>query len=311
VLPSPDPRSAVNKANLQKTCGKCHPGAAENFTKGKIHLVAGEGSDTPTKAVTWITWIYIVLIVLTIGGMLLHNIIIWWRKAQAVRRNPDRKVMRMNRNQRIQHFVMGLSFVVLVISGFALAWPESIIARIFGPDERFRQIVHRGAGVVMIIIGLYHFAYMAFTREGRQGLRDFWFRFKDARDAAGMMRYYATGRGERPKMGRFTYAEKAEYWAGMWGTVVMAITGLMIWYSVEVATWIPRWWIDIATTIHYYEAILATLAILVWHFYHVIFDPDVYPMNWAWFDGRMTEEQFEEEHPLAERPDHKEKETNS
>jgi hypothetical protein len=80
----------------------------------------------------------------------------------------------------------------------------------------------------------------------------------------------------------------------------MAITGLMIWYSVGVAAWIPRWWIDVATTVHYYEAILATLAILIWHFYAVIFDPDTYPMNWAWFDGKMSKEQFEEEHPLAE-----------
>lgn len=60
----------------------------------------------------------------------------------------------------------------------------------------------------------------------------------------------------------------------------------MIRYSVGVATWLPRWWIDIATTIHDYEAILATLANLVWHFYHVIFDPDVYPMSWTWLDGK-------------------------
>jgi len=84
----------------------------------------------------------------------------------------------------------------------------------------------------------------------------------------------------------------------MWGTFVMAVTGLMIWYSVQVATWIPRWWIDVATTVHYYEAILATLAILIWHFYHVIFDPDVYPMNWAWWDGKMPIEHYREEHPL-------------
>jgi hypothetical protein len=43
---------------------------------------------------------------------------------------------------------------------------------------------------------------------------------------------------------------------------------------------------DVATIIHYYEAILACLAILVWHFYHVIFDPRVYPLNWAFWDGR-------------------------
>jgi hypothetical protein len=59
---------------------------------------------------------------------------------------------------------------------------------------------------------------------------------------------------------------------------------------------LPRWWLDVATAIHFYEAILATLAILVWHFYQVFFDPDVYPMNWAWYDGRMSVEHYQEEH---------------
>jgi cytochrome b subunit of formate dehydrogenase len=147
---------------------------------------------------------------------------------------------------------------------------------------------------VMMVLGIYHFAYMIFTREGRQGLRDFWFRKVDLTDMIAVLR------NRHPQSGRFNYAEKAEYWAGLWGTVVMAITGLMIWYSVEVSTLIPRWWIDIATTIHYYEAILATLAIVVWHLYHVIFDPDIYPMNWAWLDGKVSEEEFKKEHPNAD-----------
>jgi hypothetical protein len=61
---------------------------------------------------------------------------------------------------------------------------------------------------------------------------------------------------------------------------------------------LARWWVDVATTIHYYEAILATLAILVWHFYQVFFDPDVYPMNWAWWDGKMPVEHYRHEHEL-------------
>jgi hypothetical protein len=60
----------------------------------------------------------------------------------------------------------------------------------------------------------------------------------------------------------------------------------------------PRWIVDIALTIHYYEAILACLAILVWHFYHVIFDPDVYPVNWAAFSGKVSARWQEEEHSL-------------
>ena len=97
---------------------------------------------------------------------------------------------------------------------------------------------------------------------------------------------------------RFSYAEKAEYWALVWGMFVMAHTGLMIWFKMLVVDRVPGWWIDVAILIHWYEAILATLAIIVWHFYSVIFDPDAYPMNWAWFDGKMSIEHYEHEHPL-------------
>ncbi len=98
--------------------------------------------------------------------------------------------------------------------------------------------------------------------------------------------------------GRFTYAEKMEYWALVWGMFVMASTGLMAWFKVGVGERVPGWWVDVAITIHFYEAVLATLAIVVWHLYGVIFDPDAYPMNWAWFDGKMSIEHYEHEHPL-------------
>jgi hypothetical protein len=80
----------------------------------------------------------------------------------------------------------------------------------------------------------------------------------------------------------------------------MGITGLMIWFKIPVTQWIPRWAVDVALTIHYYEAVLACLAIVVWHFYHVIFDPDVYPINPACWDGRVSRHWMEEEHPLDE-----------
>src|SRR4051794_22048902 len=79
----------------------------------------------------------------------------------------------------------------------------------------------------------------------------------------------------------------------------MGLTGLMIWFKISFFSFLPRWWIDIALAIHFYEAVLATLAIIVWHFYQVIFDPDVYPVNFAFIDGRMSEELYREEHELA------------
>jgi cytochrome b subunit of formate dehydrogenase len=79
----------------------------------------------------------------------------------------------------------------------------------------------------------------------------------------------------------------------------MGLTGLMIWSKISVFGFLPRWWINIALAIHFYEAVLATLAIIVWHFYQVIFDPDVYPINFAFIDGRVSEESYKEEHELA------------
>jgi cytochrome b subunit of formate dehydrogenase len=93
-----------------------------------------------------------------------------------------------------------------------------------------------------------------------------------------------------------------EYWAVIWGTMIMGLTGLIIWMKLDVTAFLPRWVVDVALTIHYYEAVLACVAIVVWHFYHVIFDPDVYPLNPACWDGRVSRHWQHEEHPLEPPP---------
>jgi len=151
---------------------------------------------------------------------------------------------------------------------------------------------------ILIGVGLYHIVYAAVTRDGRRLLTDLLPTPKDATDAWGALLYYAGLRSDKPQSARFNYAEKAEYWALVWGLVVMAATGIMLWAKVAVGNLFARSWLDVATAIHFYEAVLATLAIVVWHFYQVFFDPDVYPMNWAWWDGRMSFEHYREEHGL-------------
>ena len=302
ILPASDPKSMVNKANLPQTCGRCHPGAGVKFVQGRVHLEEAPVSEQvlSDKVLRWVSLIYIPLILLTLGGMALHNIIIWVKKARRARKDPTRIIERMNRRQRIQHLLLLITFFNLVITGFALAWPNSIFAAVtFG--ETIRRNVHRVSAVIMLLVGFYHIGYMTLTKEGRQGLKDFWFSPKDTRDVIGVMKYYLGLSKEHPKMGRFTYAEKAEYWALVWGTIVMGVTGLMIWFEVQVSSWLglPRWFVDVATLIHYYEAILATCAIIIWHLYAVIFDPDVYPINFAWYDGKMREGQYRHEHELA------------
>jgi hypothetical protein len=78
----------------------------------------------------------------------------------------------------------------------------------------------------------------------------------------------------------------------------MTVTGFILWFKDDWLIYFPMWTVNVARAIHFYEAILATLTIVVWHFYSVVFNPDVYPMNWAWVTGRMTEHEMELEHGL-------------
>jgi len=288
----------VNRANLVATCGHCHPGVSEKFTLGKVHVDAPLSADTGSMAVRWIRTLYVGMIFAVIGGMILHNLIIWRRKAILKRNLQHRVVVRMSEHQRWQHIVLFTSFILLVLTGFALKYPDTWFTGILGMSEKVRGLVHRIAGVVLIGIGVYHVLYAALTRDGRKLVFDFLPRPQDIRDLRGTMLYYLGLQKGRPTYARFNYAEKAEYWALVWGLMVMAATGLLLWFKVLASSWLPRWWMDVATAIHFYEAVLATLAIIVWHFYQVFLDPDVYPMNWAWWDGKMPLEHYEEEHGL-------------
>jgi cytochrome b subunit of formate dehydrogenase len=189
---------------------------------------------------------------------------------------------------------------VLAVTGFALKWPDSWIGKVMGSNEMFRRWSHRIAGVVLLVVGAYHIFYILRSKEGRKLVKDLFPVAKDLKDVLAGARYLTGLSPAKPRIGRFGYAEKMEYWAVVWGTIIMGITGLMIWFKIDVTKFLPRWAVDIATTIHYYEAVLACLAIIVWHFYHVIFDPDVYPLNRAFWNGKVSKHWQQEEHPLEQ-----------
>jgi formate dehydrogenase gamma subunit len=230
--------------------------------------------------------------------MVIHNVLVW-RKKVAARRREKRTIVRLTFNQRIQHWLLLTSFTVLVLSGFALQYPDSWLAWSLGGSESLRRILHRVAAVVMLVVGAYHLVYLGWSQEGRAWVKDMLPARKDFSDLIGNFAYYLGIRKEKPKVARFGYAEKAEYWAVVWGTIIMGLTGLMIWFKISIFGFLSRWWIDVALAVHFYEAVLATLAIIVWHFYHVIFDPDVYPVNFAFIDGKVSEDFYKEEHEFA------------
>jgi formate dehydrogenase gamma subunit len=215
----------------------------------------------------------------------------------------EEKYLRMTLNERIQHFLLLTSFITLVITGFALKFPDSLwviaLFKIFGENSfELRSLIHRIAAIIMVSVSLYHLGYVIFVPRGRQLVKDLWFKKSDISDFTNVVKYYIGKSKNRPKFGRFSYIEKAEYWAVVWGTVVMGITGGVLWFENIFLHVISNSGMNIATAIHYYEAILASLAIFVWHFYFVIYNPDVYPMNKAWLKGFLTREEMELEHPL-------------
>ena len=105
--------------------------------------------------------------------------------------------------------------------------------------------------------------------------------------------YYLGLRKHKAYYGRYSYAEKAEYLALVWGTVLMAITGFMMWNPIATAKWLPGEIIPAAKYAHGGEAILAVLAIIIWHFYHV----HLRHFNKSMFTGKITRQEMQHEHP--------------
>ncbi|MBU0741096.1 cytochrome b/b6 domain-containing protein [bacterium] len=295
ILPSDDERSSVNSRNLQNTCGHCHKGITADVARQPIHETA-TGHRTGVAHIIQI--IYTILIACVIGGMVLHWLIDLIKRIHEVI-NKKPQVRRMEPNEVFQHTILALSFTILVITGFSLrfydAWWSHLL---FGREGGYavRGVIHRGAAVLMILGSVFH-AFFLITPRGREFLRDMVPTANDVRQFLQRMKFNLGLSGKTPRFGRFTYVEKAEYWALIWGTVIMVITGFALWFDNLVVQWFPRGFMDVMLVIHYYEAWLAFLAILIWHMYATVFNPGVYPMNPAWIHGMMPQDMYEHEHP--------------
>jgi len=214
-----------------------------------------------------------------------------------------KKYLRMTLNERLQHINLAVNFTLLVITGFALSystafWVSPISDLPMGMT--FRGFLHRLCGVATVFLGGYHLLYLAFTPRGREIARDMIPGLKDAIDLWETLKnnLYINRPAKELKMPRFNFREKLEYLGLIWGTIVMTVTGAILWFKTEWLQFFPMWTWDVARTVHFYEAVLATLTIIVWHFYSVVFSPDTYPMSWAWITGYLTEHEMKEEHGL-------------
>jgi cytochrome b subunit of formate dehydrogenase len=214
-------------------------------------------------------------------------------------RSSPRRWVRFGPSDRVQHAVMLLAFVVLAVTGL----PQKYIYanRTFLDDVidflgglKTVRIIHRAAATTLMVAAVYHgltVAYRVLVRRARLSMLP---RYFDALDAWQSVRYNLGLARERPRMDRFTWEEKVEYWSLVWGTVIMIVTGFMLWNPIATARVLPGEWIPTAMVVHGGEALLAVLAVLVWHFYSV----HLRSFNPSMFTGRMSEREMEEEHPL-------------
>ena len=211
--------------------------------------------------------------------------------------DKKRYFIRLNFNERVQHMIFLICFIVLAITGFMLKLPEDIIST-FGEAKDvifyYRRLLHRTAGVIMILVSLYHVFYLLVKPAGRRWLFDMLPKLKDLQDMLGTMLYYVRLREKPPEYDRFYYKQKLEYGALIAGATLMSLTGLLLWTE---QMW-PKFVLDIATIIHGMEAILACLAIMVWHMYEVHLKPRKFPIDNMWITGVIDEEEMMEEFPL-------------
>jgi cytochrome b subunit of formate dehydrogenase len=296
VLPSSDPKSRINKANLLATCSRCHEGATAGFVEGRVHASPDAEKE---RAAYWVQLIYWFLIPLTLGGMLLHNGVIFakylrekWRARRAAKLH-----VRFTPVEVAAHAMLAVSFILLGVTGFALTYPKTAWVHALGMSEGVRSGIHRGAAVLFVLAIVVHLVHSVASRHGRYGMRQMLPRMSDLREARANLAWHLGLSKERPRFDRFDYTMKLEYWALVWGGFVMLVTGAALWFKVEVTHLVPRWLVYVAERVHFYEAILAVGAIVVWHFFFTIFHPAEFPMSLTWIDGKVTDHEMEEAHP--------------
>lgn len=206
-------------------------------------------------------------------------------------------VSRFSVSDRIEHWVQMLSFVVLALTGlvqrYDAAWLSESIIDSLGGIERVRDI-HRVFATLLMIAVIYHFGAAFYRRRVLGHPRTMLPGRSDVTAFLGSLRY-AFGRAPHPPpQGRFTWEEKVEYWSFVWGTVIMVVTGFLLWNPIATTKILPGELVPTAKVVHGGEAVLAVLAIIVWHIYHV----HIRHFNKSMYTGKLSRHEMLEYHPL-------------
>jgi formate dehydrogenase subunit gamma len=208
--------------------------------------------------------------------------------------------IRFNVSQRLEHVLLIVSFTMLSLTGIpqkfhATTWADWLIGAMNG-IEMVRQIHHFFAAV-FVLEAVYHVGYIAYALLIRRGTASMLPGLADVREALHLVFHYAGLAKSKPGHERFDFRQKFEYWGIIWGGAMMIVTGLIIWFPVQMTQLIPGQLVPAAKAAHGGEALLAVLTIIIWHMYSVHFSAHALPFDKTIFTGKISTERLLAEHP--------------
>ena len=304
-----DADSRLNAANRVDTCKQCHPQANARFAQFEAHA---DHRDAKRYPLLHGVWLYFIIVMSAAFGFFGLHSLLWLVRSWIERwRNGPRKhrvanphaIRRFTTVDRVNHALVIVSFFGLTLTGLPLffadqGWAKTLMAMLGG--VRSAGVLHRIFGVMLIGNFVVHFVGLA-RRMRRDGWRKLLFgpttmlpRWKDFTDCAGMIRWFFVG-GKKPAFDRWTYWEKFDYVAEVFGSLVIAVTGLMLWFPLPFSWFLPGWTFNLATLIHGYEALLAIGFIFTIHFFNAHLRLEKFPADDVMFTGQLPEEEFKHE----------------
>ena len=311
ILPVNDPRSHLSRNNIVATCGKCHTGSHRQFAGYLTHATHHDPKKYPFLFITFWGMTTLLIGTLVVSGV---HTALWLPRSFAYRRQikngpaeAGTYVRRFRRFHRNLHLLVVSSFLGLALTGmilkFSYAGWAKLLAHLLGGFEA-AGLVHRFCAVLTFTyFGLHAYDLVKQRRASGKSWRQFiagdesmLFNRRDLHELAGSLKWFFK-RGPRPEYGRWTYWEKFDYFAVFWGVAVIGGTGLLLWFPEIFTHVFPGWAVNVATTIHSDEALLAVSFIFVVHFFNTHFRPEKFPMDTVIFTEGMPLEEFQRDRP--------------
>lgn len=233
-------------------------------------------------------------------------------------KNGEKHYLKMNPSQKLQHYILAITFVLLVVTGFPLKfyyypWADPVI-QFFG-GLTVTRIIHRISGVTMVALFFYHWYYLfknMFRLYVIPAMKTKSFsvkelilfiyyspmfpRWKDITDFFDFVKYVLFVTNKKPEHERFHWREKFDYWAVFWGIPVLGLTGLLLWYPAWATSFLPGWAVNISYIAHSDEALLAVSVIFIWHMYNAHLNYDKFPMSPLFVTGYLPEDIMKHEY---------------